>query len=306
MRTWILKRVLVAIPTLLVLLTLTFALVRAAPGGPFDSERSLSPAVERAMATAYHLDEPVHRQYLRYMAAILAGDLGPSFQYPGIRVSDLLAAGFPVSFTLGVNALMLALVLGIGIGFYSAVHQGRWQDRGLMAVAMAGVATPVFVVAPLLVLVVALHWELLPAGGLDAGWRSYVLPVVALALPLAATVARLARASLIEVLSQDFVRAARARGLPETAVILRHALRPALVPIVSWLGPAAAGVMTGSVVVEQIFDLPGIGRFFVQGALNRDYTLVTGVVLLYGMLIVFFNLLVDLAYARLDPRTRLS
>lgn len=304
MRPWFLKRALAAIPTLLVLVTLTFLLVRAAPGGPFDDERGLPPAVEEAVAASYHLDEPLARQYLRYVGGVLRGDLGPSYQYPGVSVASLLGAGFPVSFALGVHALALALVLGVGVGFYAAAHAGRWQDRGLMALAMTGMAVPVFVVAPLLVLAFALYWELLPAGGLDAGWRSLVLPVVALALPLTAAVARLARASLMDVLAQDFVRAARARGLPEARVILRHALRPALIPVVSWLGPAAAGVMTGSVVVEQIFDLPGIGRHFVQGALNRDYTLVTGVVLLYGTLIVVFNLLVDLAYARLDPRVR--
>lgn len=304
MRTWLLKRLLSAIPTLLLLLVVTFLLVRAAPGGPFDSERSLPPAVEQAMAAAYHLDEPLPQQFLRYAGGILSGDLGPSFQYPGLSVAGLLAAGFPVSFTLGMNALLLALLLGTVAGFYAAIARNRWPDRLLMGLAMSGIAVPAFVVAPLLVLLFSLHWELLPAGGLDAGWRSFILPVVALALPLVAVIARLARNALIEVLSQDFVRAARARGLPESSVILRHALRPALIPILSYLGPAAAGVLTGSVVIEQIFDLPGIGRYFVQGALNRDYTLVTGVVLLYGTLIVIFNLLVDLAYARLDPRMR--
>lgn len=304
MRTWLLKRLLAAIPTLLLLLVVTFGLVRAAPGGPFDSERSLPPAVEQAMAAAYHLDEPLPQQFLRYAGGILRGDLGPSFQYPGLSVTGLLASGFPVSFALGMNALILALLLGTAAGFYAAIARDRWPDRVLMGLAMSGIAVPAFVVAPLLVLLFSLHLDWLPAGGLDAGWKSMVLPVVALALPLVAVIARLARNALIEVLSQDFVRAARARGLPESAVILRHALRPALIPILSFLGPAAAGVLSGSVVIEQIFDLPGIGRYFVQGALNRDYTLVTGVVLLYGTLIVAFNLLVDLAYARLDPRMR--
>ena len=300
-----LKRLLTAIPTLIVLVTLTFFLMRAAPGGPFDSARSLPPAVEQALAESYHLDESLARQYLRYLGGLLRGDLGPSFQYDGLTVNELLAAGLPVSLALGFSALLLSLLLGCAAGAWAALRHNRWQDRVLMTLAMTGISVPALVVAPLMILLFALTLGWLPAGGWDGGaWKNMLLPVLALALPQIACIARLMRGSMIEVLRQNYIRAARARGLPESAVVLRHALKPALMPVLSYLGPAAAGLLTGSVVVEQIFDLPGIGRYFVQGALNRDYTLVLGVVLLYGTLIVLFNLLVDLLYGVLDPRVR--
>ena len=299
----VLKRLLTAIPTLIVLVTLTFFLMRAAPGGPFDRARDLPPAIEQALSAAYHLDEPVWQQYLRYLGGLVRGDLGPSFQYEGFSVTELLDAGFPVSFTLGMGALLLSLLLGCGAGILAALRQNRFVDHSVMTLAMTGISVPSFVVAPLLILAFAVTLGWLPAGGWAGGaWQNLLLPVVTLALPQIAYFARLTRASLIEVLRQNYIRAARARGLPESAVVLRHALKPALVPVLSYLGPAAAGLITGSVVVEQIFDLPGIGRYFVQGALNRDYTLVLGVVLLYGAVIILFNLLVDLLYGALDPR----
>lgn len=298
-----LQRLLSAVPTLLILATLVFFLLRAAPGGPFDDERTLPPEVQAQVSAAYHLDEPLWQQFGRYLGGALQGDLGPSFQYPGRSVNELIAAGFPVSLQLGAAALALALVVGGAAGTLAALRRDRWPDHGVMALAVTGLSIPNFVVAPVLILVFAVALGWLPAGGWD-DWRSALLPVVALALPQVAYVARLTRASMVEVLQQNYVRTARAKGLAEHQVILRHALKPALIPVLSYLGPATAQILTGSVVVEQIFAIPGLGRHFVQGALNRDYTVVMGVVLFYGALIVLCNFLVDLLYGALDPRVR--
>ena len=300
-----LLRLLTAVPTLLVLVTLTFFLMRLAPGGPFDRERALPPEIEAALAAEYHLDEPLPQQYLRYLAGLARGDLGPSFQYEGFRVSELIAKGLPISLALGALAMLLALLLGVSMGIVAALAHRRWPDYGLMSAALLGVSIPSYVVAPMLVLVFAVMLRWLPAGGwLPGRFSDLVLPVVALALPQISAIARLLRGALLEVLQQPYLRTARAKGLSPAKVILRHALKPALMPLVSYLGPATAGILTGSVVVEQVFDLPGIGRYFVQGALNRDYTLVLGVVAVYGTLIVLFNFVVDLAYGLLDPRIK--
>jgi oligopeptide transport system permease protein len=302
-----LRRVLAGIPTLLVLITLAFFMMRAAPGGPFDKERSLLPEIEAAMKATYHLDEPLWQQYFRYMGGLLRGDLGPSFQYEGYSVAELIAQGFPTSLKLGLSSLLLALLVGGAAGIWAARRQNRFGDWSVMTLSMAGISLPSYVVAPLLILLfaVTLHW--LPAAGWEPGrYSDMVLPVIALALPQIAYIARMMRGSMIEVLRANFIRTARAKGLPERVVILRHALRPAMMPILSMLGPAAAGVITGSVVIEQIFSIPGLGRYFVQAALNRDYTLVLGVVIFYGVLIVFFNFLVDLLYGALDPRVRMQ
>ncbi|MDO9452482.1 MAG: oligopeptide ABC transporter permease OppB [Stagnimonas sp.] len=299
------KRLLMAVPTLLVLVTLTFFLMRLAPGGPFDRERSLPPEIEKALAAEYHLDESLPKQYLRYLGNLLQGDLGPSFQYEGFRVSELIATGLPVSLALGALAMGLALLIGGAMGILAALNHRRLPDYGVMSAALLGVSIPSYVVAPLLVLVFAIGLRWLPAGGWVTGrWSDLVLPVMALALPQISAIARLLRGSLLEVLQQPYLRTARAKGLSPAKVILRHALKPALMPLVSYLGPATAGILTGSVVVEQVFNLPGIGRYFVQGALNRDYTLVLGVVAVYGTMIVLFNFLVDLAYGALDPRIK--
>lgn len=298
-----LKRLLATVPTLLVLVTLVFFLLRAAPGGPFDDERALPPEVQAQVASAYHLDEPLWQQFGRYLGGLARGDLGPSFQYPGRSVNELIAAGFPVSLQLGLAAMLLALPLGCGLGIAAALRRGTLADHGLMTLAMTGLSIPNFVVAPLLVLAFALALDWLPAGGWD-DWRSAVLPVVALALPQIAYLARLTRGSMVEVLAQNYIRTARAKGLPQRWIVLRHALKPALMPVLSYLGPALAQIVTGSVVVEQVFSIPGLGRHFVQGALNRDYTVVMGVVLFYGALIVLLNLAVDLLYGALDPRVR--
>ncbi|MGI9291146.1 MAG: oligopeptide ABC transporter permease OppB [Gammaproteobacteria bacterium] len=300
------KRLLTAIPTLFVLLALSFALIRVAPGGPFDAEKELPPEIEARLIEAYNLNEPLYLQFGRYLSGLLQGDFGPSFQYKDFTVTELIWAGFPVSLKLGGLAMLLALVVGISIGTVAALKQNSRTDHIAMATAMTGISIPVFVMAPLLILFFAVQLRWLPAGGLGEGaWINLVLPVVSLALPQIAYIARLTRGSMIEVLRSDFIRTARAQGLPQTEIILGHALKPALIPIVSYLGPATAGIITGSVVIEQIFGVPGLGRYFVQGALNRDYTLVMGVVVFYGVLIILFNFLVDLAYRWLDPRVKL-
>lgn len=300
-----LKRLLSAIPTLLLLITLAFFLMRFAPGGPFDYERSLPPEIEANLNAKYHLDEPLPQQYSRYLAQLLRGDFGPSFQYQDYTVTELIVAGLPVSLLLGGLSVLLAVVVGVLAGSFAALRRNRWPDHLVMGIAMTGISVPNFVMAPLLVLLFAIVLGILPAGGWnDASFRNLVLPIIVLALPQIAYIARITRSALIEILHSDFIRTARAKGLSAREILLRHALKPAMIPVVSYLGPAAAGVMTGSVVVEQIFGIPGVGRFFVQGALNRDYTLVLGVVIFYGALVLLFNLLVDLAYAALDPRVR--
>ncbi len=298
-----LRRLLGALPTLFVLLTLAFFMIRLAPGGPFDTERRLPPEIEVNLKQKYHLDESLVKQYGRYLWNIARGDFGPSFKYQDVSVNKLIADGFSVSLRLGVLAMLAALLLGIGLGTVAALRQNRAADYGVMSLAMLGISIPNFVLAPLLILGLAVYLQWLPAGGLSS-WRHYLLPVLSLAMPQLAYIARLTRGSMIEVLRSNFIRTARAKGLPTHLVILRHALPAAMVPVVSFLGPATAGIITGSVVIETVFGIPGLGRYFVQGALNRDYTLVMGVVLFYGVLIIAFNFLVDLLYAWLDPRVK--
>jgi oligopeptide transport system permease protein len=300
-----LTRFLGAIPTLLILITIAFFMIRAAPGGPFDAEKALPAEIEANLRAAYHLDEPLIQQFGRYVWNLARGDFGPSFQYKDYSVTELIAAGFPVSLRLGGSAMLLALLIGVAAGTIAALRQNSRTDHVVMAVSMTGISIPNFVMAPLLILLFAVMLGWLPAGGIgDGGLRHMLLPVISLALPQVAYISRLTRGSMIEVLRSNFVRTARAQGLPERTVILRHALKPALLPVISYLGPATAAVITGSVVIEQIFGVPGLGRYFVQGALNRDYTLVMGVVVFYGALIILFNLLVDLVYAWLDPKVK--
>ena len=294
-----------ALPPLLILIALAFFMIRMAPGGPFDSERVLPPEVEANLRAAYHLDEPLVQQFGRYLWNLVQGDFGPSFQYKDYTVTELIATGFPVSLRLGAAAMLLALIVGVSAGTWAALRQNRRTDHVVMAASMTGISIPNFVLAPLLILLFAVHLNWLPAGGFGGGaLRNMVLPVIALALPQIAYIARLTRGSMIEVLRSNFIRTARAQGLPGRTVILRHALKPALLPVVSYLGPATAAILTGSVVIEQIFGVPGLGRYFVQGALNRDYTLVMGVVVFYGILIIAFNFVVDVLYAWLDPRVK--
>ncbi|GAB4191515.1 MAG: oligopeptide ABC transporter permease OppB [Wenzhouxiangellaceae bacterium] len=299
-----LRRLLAAIPTLWLLITLAFFMIRISPGGPFDSERALPPEIEANLNARYHLDEPLAMQYARYLGHVLQLDFGPSFHYRDWTVNELIGNGFPVSATLGLLAISLALLIGVSTGVYAALRQNRWLDHAVMAMAMLGISVPTFVVAPLLILGFSLSLGWLPAGGWNWEPARMIMPVITLALPLVAYISRLTRASLIEVLHSNFIRTARAKGLSERQVILRHALKPAALPVISFLGPAIAGVLTGSVVVERIFTVPGLGSHFVQGALNRDYTVVLGVVVFYGMLIIVLNFIVDLIYAWLDPRIR--
>ncbi len=297
-------RLLGLIPTLLVLITIAFFLIRMAPGGPFDGEKVLPPEIRANLDATYHLDEPLLQQYFRYLGQIITGDFGPSFQYKDWTVNELIARGFPVSVTIGGLAMLLAFVLGTLIGTIAALRQNTAVDYSVMGVAMLGISIPNFVVAPLLILGVAVYAGWLPAGGWDWSWQRMVLPVITLALPVIAYIARLTRGSMIEVLHSNYIRTARAKGLPEWLVIRRHALKPAILPVISYMGPATAALITGSVVIERIYSIPGLGSYFVQGALNRDYTLVMGVVIFYGVVIILLNFIVDLVYAWLNPRIR--
>src|SRR5210317_491461 len=297
-------RLLGLIPTLLVLITIAFFLIRMAPGGPFDGEKILPPEIRANLDANYHLDEPLLQQYFRYLGQVATLDFGPSFQYKDWTVNELIAQGFPVSLTVGLTAIVLAFFVGTMLGIAAALRQNSAVDYSLMGFAMLGISIPNFVIAPILILLLAVYAGWLPAGGWDWSISSMVLPVVTLALPAVAYIARLTRGSMIEVLHSNFIRTARAKGLPESVVIRRHALRPALLPVISYLGPAIAGMISGSVVIERIFSIPGLGSYFVQGALNRDYTLVMGVVIFYGVLILVLNFLVDLIYAWLNPKIR--
>lgn len=304
---YVLRRLIVAVPTLLVIITASFFLMYSAPGGPFDGDASLEPEVLENVRAAYDLDKPLVVQFGNYLSGILRGDFGPSIIYKDFAVTELIATGLPVSLKLGLAAMALALVLGGIGGIVAALRQNSWLDYTIMAVAMTGIALPSFVIAPILALVFGLYLKLLPVAGWGEGnVANMVLPVIALALPQVAIIARLMRGGMLEVLGANFVRTARAKGLKQSEIVWRHVLKSALTPLVSYVGPALAGIMTGSVVIEQIFDLPGIGRYFVQGALNRDYPVVMGIVIVYATTIIVLNLVADMVYGVLDPRVRRS
>jgi oligopeptide transport system permease protein len=302
---YFLKRLGGAIPTLFIIVTLSFLLVRIAPGGPFDEEKSLPPEILANLEGAYGLDRPLWVQYTSYLRSLLHGDFGPSFRYKDFTVTELIGQGLPVTMEIGAAALVLALGFGILIGVFAALRRNRAADHTAMTLAVAGIAVPSFVVLPVLGLVFGIYLHWLPVAGWEPGSiRHLILPVVALTLPPLAYVARLTRGSLLDVLQRPFIRTAFSKGLPLRTVVLRHALRPALVPVAGFLAPAVASIMTGSLVVESIAGLPGVGRYLVQGALNRDYTLVLGMVILYSALLIGMGLVVDLLYAWLDPRVR--
>jgi len=304
MLAYALRRLAGIVPALLVLATISFFVIRLSPGGPFDAQQGLAPEVKANLEAAYGLDRPLAVQYARYMQALLHGELGPSFKLRDTQVSELVARGLPVSALLGLAALAVGVSLGLAVGILAGLAPRGAFDHGATVFTAVAIALPSFVIAPLLALLfgVYLHW--LPV----AGWRPdpahLALPVITLALPLAAAVARLTRNALIEAMRSEFVRTARAKGLPERTIVLRHALRPALLPVVSYLAPAIAAVLTGSLVVETLFSLPGTGRYLVEGALDRDYTLVMGMVLVYGAVTLAASLAADLIYAWLDPRVR--
>jgi oligopeptide transport system permease protein len=294
-----------AVPTLFIIVTLSFFLIRAAPGGPFDQEQTLQPEIMANLERAYGLDQPILTQYGRYLRALAHGDFGPSFKYKDFSVTELIGQGFPVTLELGTIAVALALILGIPIGTFAALHHNTAADYAAMSLAVVGIAIPTFVVLPFFGLLFGIYLHWLPVAGWEPGSiRHLALPVAALALPPLGVIARLVRASMLELLGSPFIRTAIAKGLPLRTVILRHAMRPALLPVASFLVPAVASILTGSLVVESIAGLPGIGRYMVQGALNRDYTLVLGMVIVYSTLLIVMGLVVDLVYAWLDPRVR--
>jgi oligopeptide transport system permease protein len=301
-----LGRLLTAIPTLFVIVTASFFMMRFAPGGPFDVEKAIDPQVLANLKRIYKLDQPLWAQYLDFLANLARGDLGPSYFWRDFTTMELFAKALPISVTLGLSALALALLIGGSLGIIAALRQNQPADYAVSSFATAGITVPNFVVAPLLQLGLGLSLKWLPIGGLDMGWKSYVMPVITLALPQIAVVARLMRASMIETMRSHHIRTARALGLPAHVVVLKHALRGAVLPIISYSGPAAAALLTGSVVVETIFAVPGIGRYFVESALNRDYTMVMGAVIVVAVFTIVFNLLVDMLYAILDPRVRLE
>ncbi|MBX7145994.1 MAG: oligopeptide ABC transporter permease OppB [Alphaproteobacteria bacterium] len=299
------RRIFWAIPTLLLIITIAFFLIKIAPGGPFSNERVLPPEIEANLNRTYHLDEPIWKQYLRYLNNIVHGDFGPSFKYKDFTVSELIWGGFPVSAKLGGIAILLATFFGVMLGTLAALRQNSLFDYGTIGFAMVGITIPNFVIAPLLTLIIGLYLKLLPVGGWgDGEFKYWVLPITALALPQIAIIARLTRGSMIEVLRSNYVRTARAKGLPERITILRHTIKAAMIPVCSYLGPAIANIITGSIIIEQVFSIPGIGRYFVQASFNRDYTLVMGVTIFYGVLIILFNLVVDIVYGFLDPKIR--
>jgi len=312
MLSYAIRRLLGAIPTLFIIITLAFFMMRLAPGGPFDGERRLPPEIERNIATAYNLDRPIYEQYFIYLNRLAHGDFGPSYKIRDFSVSQLIAQGFPVSLKLGLCAITLAVFVGTFLGVIAALRQNRPADYSVMSLAMIGICIPSFVTAPLLQLLFGIYGLnlfglnlSLPVGGWNGGAvRNMILPVTVLSLGPIAVISRLVRGSMVEVLRSNFIRTARAKGLPTSRIIVHHALHAGLLPLVSYLGPAIADIVSGSLIVEQIFGLPGIGRYFVQAALNRDYTLVMGVTIFYAGLIIFMNLVADLLYSVLDPRVR--
>ncbi|XYI02891.1 ABC transporter permease [Sorangium sp. So ce1128] len=305
MSTYAIKRLLSIIPTLFLVATLVFVMVRIVPGGPFDQERAVPVEVQRQLDAKYHLNDPVLKQYGDWLLALVTkGDLGPTFKYPNRTVNEIIALSLPVSMQLGFWAMLFALAMGIPLGVIGAIRQNTWKDTAAMAVAMVGLSVPRYVLAPLLMLVFSLKLYWFPVARWET-WRHMVLPVICAGLPVAAYIARLTRGGMLEVIRSDFIRTARAKGLSERKVVLKHALRGGLLPVVSFLGPGFSGLLVGSLVVEKIFNIPGMGRYFVEAATNRDYNLVMGVMLVYGFLLMLFNAIVDVAYAFIDPRVEL-
>lgn len=309
MTKFIIRRFIGLIPTLWIIVTLSFFIVRVAPGGPFDLEKRLPPEVKKNIERKYHLDEPLLVQYGRYLGDVVRGDLGPSFRNPDHDVNYFVWNSLPKSMLLGVLALGIAVTLGIGAGMISSIRQNSWVDYTAMSFAVVGITVPLFVIGPTLMYVFAMQLHWLPTSGWitsQHGWVTLIMPVVTLAFPYFAYVARLSRASILEVLRSDYVRTARAKGLRGSTIMFKHVLKGALLPVVSFLGPAFAGIVTGSVVVERIFRIPGMGQFFVQAAFNRDYTLLMGDVIVYSVILILMNFAVDIVYGFLDPRISYS
>lgn len=303
--TFILRRILWAVPVLWLVATLTFVIMHIVPGGPFDKEKKLPPEIEANIEAKYHLDKPVSQQYLLYLRGLLRGDLGPSYKYLGRTVYDVISDTFPVSMQLGFFAILIALVLGMAAGIFSSYFQNSWWDRLSMFLATAGISMPNFVLGVLLVFIFSHRYKILPPA-LWEDFRSVLLPAFTLGLAPAAYIARLSRSSILETNRQDYVQTARAKGLSEPAILFRHILRNAISPVVTVLGPLTAALVTGSFVVEFIFSVPGMGKFFITAVTNRDYPLIMGVTLVYAVLIVIVNLAVDILYTWIDPRVKLE
>jgi len=295
-------RIAQAVPVLLAVITVTFFMIRAAPGGPFDAEKTVTPEVLQKLQEHYRLDDPLWRQYTDYLGGMLRGDFGPSFRYPGRSVTELVLAGLPVTAELALYALFMALLTGITAGLLASARPNSLQDYLPMSLSMAGICLPAFVLGPILVLVFAIWLNWLPVSGWGQSAGDKVLPSVTLGAAYAAYIARLTRGGMLEILHQDFIRTARAKGLSETAIIFRHGLKGGLLPVITFLGPATAGLLSGSFVVESIFQIPGLGRFYVQAAFNRDYTMILGTTIFFAGLIIVFNLLSDILAAALNPR----
>ena len=298
------KRVFMAIPVLLAVATMTFFLIKLAPGGPFDAEKAVSPQVLKNLNAVYNLDASEWEQYTDYMTGVIQGDFGPSFKYPGRSVTEMIASGLPITFELAMYAILIALVIGVLSGVLAALKRNTMLDFIPMAIAMIGICVPTFLMGPLLVLIFGIQLELLPVAGWGQLAGDKILPSITLGFAYAAYIARLSRGGMLEVLNQDFIRTVRAKGLTERMVVIKHAMQGGLIPVVSFLGPAIAGLLAGSFVVETIFQIPGLGRFYVEAALNRDYTMILGTTIFFSAMIVFFNLISDLASLWLNPRSR--
>lgn len=300
---FIIRRILEAIPTLFVLITVSFFMMRLAPGSPFTGEKNLPPVVLANIEAKYHLNDPMWLQYVNYLKQLLMGDFGPSFKYKDHTVNELLSQSFPVSFEIGLYAFIIAVLIGLTLGVIAALKQNTATDYTLMSFAMVGVVVPSFVKGPLLVLLFAVIWKILPAGGWNDGAIAYmILPVITLSLAYVSSISRIMRGSMIEVMNSPYIRTAKAKGLSTPYIVIKHALRPAMLPMISYLGPAFVGIITGAIVIETIFGLPGIGQLFVNGALNRDYGMVLSLTILVGVLTIVFNAIVDILYAFIDPK----
>ena len=298
------NRLLQAIPVLLIVISATFFLVHSAPGGPFSADKAVPPEVIRALEAQYNLDQPLWQQYVSYLGDVMQGDLGPSFKYSGRTVNELIAAGLPATAELAMYAMLVALIIGISAGVLAAMRPNTMQDYLPMSAAMLGICMPSFLLGPILVLIFGIHLEWLPVSGWGDIPGDKILPAITLGTGYAAYIARLSRGGMLEVLSQDYIRTARAKGLSEPLVIFKHALRGGLIPVVAFLGPAFAGLLGGSFVVETIFQIPGLGRFYVQAAFNRDYTMILGMTVFFATLIILFNLLSDMLALWLNPKLR--
>jgi oligopeptide transport system permease protein len=305
MTKYIIRRFIGLFPTIFIIITLSFFIIRIAPGGPFDQERNIPPQILKNIEAKFHLDDPLIVQYGRYLFDVIRGDLGPSFRYQDHDVNFYIFQSLPNSMLLGVISLSLAVILGLSAGIISSLKQNTWADYLAMSIAVVGISIPLFVIGPVLMYFLALKWGLLPTSGWITGrygWATIIMPAITLSFPFFANIARLSRASILEVLRSDYIRTARAKGLKGSVIVFKHVLKGGLLPVVSYLGPAFAGIVTGSVVVEQIFRVPGLGKFFVQSAFNRDYTLIMGTVIVYSIILIIMNFIVDILYSFLDPR----